>query len=257
MKYIISFFSRYIPRHYQQRIAHILLIILSPIFYGKKYKDPIDNKTYRKLLPYGQLNRRTNVLAPLSMSLERHRLIWLYLKNETEFFTKKIKFLHVAPEYCYLRKFKKLKNLDYITGDLISPWATIKMDVCEMPFADNEFDVAMCNHVFEHVENDKKAMSEFFRVLKPEGWAIFQVPIDYSREETFEDPSITDPKERERLFWQHDHLRLYGQDYGKRLEQAGFFVDKNDYTNEIGEKLATQYALDKNEILYICHKPLK
>lgn len=255
MKKIIAFFSRYIPRHIQQRIAHIILQIISPFFYGKRHKDPIDGRNYRKLLPYGQVNRRSNVLAPASMSLERHRLIWLFLKQETDFFTKKIRFLHVAPEYCYLRKFRKLDNLDYITGDLISPWAEVKMDVCKMPFYDQIFDVAMCNHVFEHVENDKQAMKEFFRVLKPGGWAIFQVPIDYTRSETLEDPSVTDPKERERLYWQHDHLRLYGRDYAEKLREVGFEVDENNYTKKIGNELVEKYALDKNELLYICYKP--
>ncbi len=230
---------------------------MSPIYYGKKFKDPIDGHTYRKLLPYGQVNKRENVLAPLSMSLERHRVIWLYLKEYTDFFDKQIKFLHVAPEYCYLRKFRKLKNIDYVTGDLISPWAKVKMDVCDIPFADNEFDVAMCNHVFEHVDDDKKAMSEFFRVMKPGAWAIFQVPIDYTRETTFEDPSITDPQERARLFWQHDHVRLYGRDYADKLRAVGFEVEVNDFVKKLGVEQAKRYALDLNEILYVCRKPQK
>lgn len=256
MKFLIAFFSRYIPRHIQQRIAHIILILISPVYSGNKFEDPIDGNTYRKLLPYGQLNKRLNALAPLSMSLERHRLIWLYMKKKTDFFSKKIRFLHVAPEYCYLRKFKKLENLDYVTGDLISPWADVKMDVCDIPFEDNSFDVAMCNHVFEHVDDDNKAMSEFYRILKPGGWAIFQVPIDNTREKTYEDLSITDPKEREKLFWQHDHVRLYGRDYGLHLAKAGFTVDENDFIAEIGDELAKRYALPPGEIIYVCNKPL-
>jgi len=255
MKFLIAFFSRYIPRHYQQRIAHIILTMLSPFYRGNKFEDPIDGKTYRKLLPYGQLVKRQNALAPLSMSLERHRLIWLYLKSKTDFFTGNKRFLHVAPEYCYLRRFKKLPNLDYVTGDLISPWADVKMDICDIPFGENEFDVAMCNHVFEHVDDDRKAMSEFFRVLKPGGWGIFQVPIDNTKEETFEDNSITDPNEREKLFWQHDHVRLYGKDYGKKLEAVGFKVAESDFISELGVEQASKYALPLGEIIYICHKP--
>jgi SAM-dependent methyltransferase len=256
MQTLIGFFSRYIPRHIQQLFAHWILILLSPFFRGNKFEDPIDGKTYRKLLPYGQLNKRDNALAPLSMSLERHRLIWLYLKEKTDYFEKPQRFLHVAPEYCFLRKFKKLKHLDYVTGDLISPWADVKMDVRDIPFGDNEFDVAMCNHVFEHVDEDHKAMTEFFRVLKPGGWAIFQVPIDNTREETYEDASITDPKEREKHYWQHDHVRLYGKDYGKRLAKAGFNVEENNFMSEIGNERAERYALPKGEILYICSKPI-
>jgi SAM-dependent methyltransferase len=229
---------------------------LTPFFRGNKFQDPIDGKCYRKLLPYGQLVNRENALAPYSMSLERHRLIWLYLKEKTDFFSKPIRFLHVAPEYCYLRKFKKQSNLDYVTGDLISPWADVKMNVLDIPFQDNQFDVAMCNHVFEHVDDDAKAMSEFFRVLKPGGWAIFQVPVDNTREDTYEDWSITDPAEREKHFWQHDHVRLYGKDYGKRLANAGFDVTESDYFSEIGKELFERYALPKGEIIYVCSKPL-
>ena len=85
---------------------------------GDKFEDPINGKSYRKLLPYGRLNPRENALAPDSMSLERHRLIWLYLKEKTNFFTDDIKFLHIAPEYCFISLFKKQKNLDYTTADL-------------------------------------------------------------------------------------------------------------------------------------------
>jgi SAM-dependent methyltransferase len=256
MKTLIALFSRYIPRHHQQRIAHIILTLLSPFYRGQKFEDPIDGKTYRKLLPYGQLKSRSNALAPLTMSLERHRLIWLYLKNKTDFFTAPHTMLHVAPEYCFIKRFKKLKNLKYTTGDLISPWADVKMNVLDIPFADNTFTVAMCNHVFEHVDDDHRAMSEFFRVLKPGGWAIFQVPIDNTLETTFEDATITDPAEREKHFWQHDHVRLYGCDYGQRLAQCGFKVTECDYGQTIGTELAARYALPENEILYICHKPL-
>ncbi len=255
MRWIIGLLSRYIPRHIQQVIAHRILMVLSVFYRGNRYQDPIDGKTYRKLLPYGQVNKRENALAPISMSLERHRLIWLYLKEKTDFFTAPQKFLHVAPEYCFLRKFKKQKNLTYVTGDLISPWADVKMDVRNIPFSDNEFDVAMCNHVFEHVVEDHQAMSEFYRVLKPGGWAIFQVPLDTTRETTFEDASITSPQEREKHFWQHDHVRLYGRDYGKRLTQAGFIVTENDFIKEVGPELSKRYALPLGEILYICRKP--
>jgi len=116
--------------------------------------------------------------------------------------------------------------------------------------------MAMCNHVFEHVDEDYKAMTEFLRILKPGGWAIFQVPIDTTRDETYEDANIIDPKEREKHYWQHDHVRLYGNDYGKRLIKAGFEVEVNNFIEEIGAARAERYALPKGELLYICRKPL-
>ncbi len=137
--------------------------------------------------------------------------------------------LHIAPEQPYLKKFKAMKNLDYTTADLESPIADIKMDIREMPFEDNSFDVLFCNHVLEHIDNDKKAMQEILRVLKPNAWAILQVPLDRTLKSTYEDFSITDPKEREKKFGQYDHLRVYGKDYKDKLEDAGFEVIEDDY----------------------------
>tara|TARA_B110000444_G_C18576053_1_gene471738 strand:- start:28 stop:702 length:675 start_codon:yes stop_codon:yes gene_type:complete len=221
---------------------------------GDKFEDPINGKTYRKLLPYGRLKPRKNAIAPDSMSLERHRLMWIFMKEKTNLFTENLKFLHIAPEYCFIKIFEGMKNLDYTTGDLISPWADIKMDVHEIPTKDNTFDVVICNHVLEHVEDDHKVMTEFFRVMKPGGWGIFQVPIDNNNPKTEEDKNITDPKERERLYWQNDHLRLYGLDYGKKLTNAGFKVTESDFINEIDPILVKRYSLPINEKIYFCQK---
>lgn len=255
MKLIISIVTRLIPRHYLHHVSHLFLQFFSLFMRGDKFEDPINGICYRKLLPYGRVNSRENALAPDSMSLERHRLIWLYLKEKTNFFTENLKFLHIAPEYCFIKKFKNQSNLEYTTGDLLSPWADVKMDVHKIPFDDNTFDVIMCNHVLEHVENDKKVMSEFFRVMKNDGWGIFQVPIDWNRTETYDDPSITDPKEREKHFWQSDHLRLYGLDYGKKLQSVGFKVFEDEFVKKIPKELVKRYALPENEIIYFCKKP--
>ena len=147
-----------------------------------------------------------------------------------------------------------MKNLDYITADLISPWADVKMDVHEIPFDENSFNVVICNHVLEHVEDANKVMKEFYRVMKPGGWGIFQVPIDINNKVTIEDKNIIDPNERERLYWQSDHLRLFGLDYGKKLSEAGFKVTESDFINELSEDLVERYALPKGEIVYFCQK---
>ena len=254
MKLLISIATRIIPRHYLQHVSHFFLRIFSLFLRGNKFEDPINGKTYRKLLPYGRLKPRENAIAPDSLSLERHRLMWLFLKNKTNFFTDKLKFLHIAPEYCFIKIFKGMKNLDYLTADLISPWADIKMDVHKIPFEENSFDVIICNHVLEHVDDYNKVMKEFFRVMKPGGWGIFQVPVDYNNANTIEDKSVTDPRERERLYWQSDHLRLFGRDYGDKLAAAGFKVTESNYINEIDPNLVNRYALDKNEIVYYCQK---
>lgn len=254
MKIIISLVTRLIPRHYLHHVSHIFLQFFSLFMRGNNFEDPINGITYRKLLPYGRINPRVNALAPDSMSLERHRLLWLYLNQKTNFFKDNLRFLHIAPEYCFLPIFKKQKNLNYTTADLNSPWADVKMDIHQIPYQDNSFDVIMCNHVLEHVEDAHKVMSEFYRVMKKGGWGIFQVPIDTSREETFDDPTITDSKEREKHYWQADHLRLFGNDYGKKLAAVGFEVVEDNFINELSKEEVERFALPKGEIIYFCKK---
>lgn len=221
---------------------------------GNTYTDPIDGKSYRRFLPYGYAKVRENVLAPGTLSLERHRLFWLYLKNETTFFSAPLRVLHFAPEQAFVQKFKKQKNLTYTTTDLNSPIADVKADICDLPFKDNSFDFIICNHVLEHIPDDTKAMQELYRVLAPSGTAIVQVPYDAKREITFEDNTITDQSERTRIFGQYDHIRVYGMDYFKKLSSIGFDVNALDYTNGISSDDIERYRLCKGELLPVCKK---
>ena len=197
---------------------------------------------------------RENVLSPSTLSLERHRLFWLYLKKETSFFSEKHKVLHFAPEQAFYKRFRKMKNLEYITTDLNSPLADVKADICELPFQDNEFDFIFCNHVLEHIPDDTKAMQELYRVLAPDGTGIFQIPQDLSRDITFEDDSITNPKERAKIFGQYDHVRVYGRDYFDKLRAIGFEVSEEDYTNTFSEPEMDKFRLAKGEIIPVCKK---
>lgn len=235
-----------------------LSIFLRPLIYqffkGNKFTDPIDGKSYRKFLPYGYGKQRENALSPGTLSLERHRQMWLYLHNETEFFTKNHKVLHIAPEQEFLRRFKKMKNLDYISADLFSPIVDVKADILDLPFEDESFDIVFCNHVLEHIEDDGKAISELYRVMKKGGWGIFQVPLKNSLTETYEDFSIKDPKERQKHFGQYDHVRWYGMDYFERLQKARFQVDINYYSKQFSDEERRRFALMENEILPIVSK---
>ena len=163
--------------------------------------------------------------------------------------------LHVAPEQCFIDLFRKQKNLDYTTGDLFSPLADVKMDIHDIPFEENTFDVLFCNHVMEHVTDDLQCMKEVYRVIKPGGFAILQVPLNYERATTYEDASITDPKEREKAFGQDDHVREYGLDYGTILRKAGFTVREDKFlTDELTKEECVRYALPQQEIIYFCTK---
>lgn len=255
MKFIISLVTRIIPRKYLHHVSHFFLRIIGLFYAGNTVQDPITGKTYSKFLPYGRVQSRPNALSPDSMSLERHRLMWLYLQRETAFFTAPLKVLHIAPEYCFISRMKQMKNLAYVTGDLESPWADVKMDICAMPFDDNSFDVVFCNHVLEHIPDDQLAMKEILRVMKPGAWSILQVPQNIAMEHTDEDATITDPTERERRFLQSDHFRLYGRDYGQRLAKAGFIVEENDLSVRLSKEEQQRFAIPVGELLYIGRKP--
>ncbi|MFY0687322.1 MAG: methyltransferase domain-containing protein [Cyclobacteriaceae bacterium] len=250
MKQLISFFLRKIPRKYLQLVSHHVLRVLSIFYKGNNVQCPVCSAQYRKFMPYGRVGR-ANALCPSCLSLERHRLIWLYLKQKTDFFSKKSKMLHVAPERCFIDRFEQLEHLDYITGDIESPLAKVKMDIHEIPFDDNTFDVIFCNHVLEHVDDDIKAMSEMYRVLKPGGWAILQIPLFYPLpEKTYEDSSITSAKEREKAFGQDDHVRLYGHDYTERIKSVGFKVEGADFIKSLSADQIKRYALPADEPIF-------
>ncbi len=284
MKKIFKFILNTIPRPILIRLSFVVRPILAFLLKGNRFTDPIDGKSFKMFLPYGYGNQRNNVLSPSTLSLERHRLLWLYLQNETDFFNSELvseskqinsestisnnkriilrdaetssnlKVLHFAPEQEFYKRFKKQTNIKYTTTDLLSPLADVKADICNLPFQDNHYDVILCNHVLEHIPNDTKAMQELYRVLKPGGMAILQIPQDLSRATTFSDDSIVDQKERAKIFGQYDHVRVYGRDYFNKLRSIGFRVVEEDYTFKIAPELVTKYCLAKGEIIPVCFK---
>lgn len=277
MKKLFKLILNTIPRPILIRLSYVARPVLALALKGNTFTDPIDGKSFRMFLPYGYGTQRNNVLSPSTLSLERHRLLWLYLNEKTDFFrsepvsdspithTERIKLrntetnsplkvLHFAPEQAFYKLFRNQKNLDYTTTDLFSPLADVKADICNLPFEDNQYDVILCNHVLEHIPDDTKAMQELYRVLKPGGMAILQIPQELSRATTFTDDSITDQKERAKIFGQYDHVRIYGYDYFDKLRSIGFKVEEEDYTNKIAPELVEKYCLAKGEIIPVCFK---
>lgn len=159
----------------------------------------------------------------------------------------------MAPEVAFEPKFKKIANLDYVTGDLLDPHVMVQMDATDIPFPDNSFDAVFCSHVMEHIPDDRKAIIEFFRVLKTNGWAIFMVPIRMDRL-TDEDLEVTDPKERERRFGQQDHVRYYGWDFEERLKEAGFNVTVVQADNMLDANQCEYMGIIEKEVLFYCQK---
>jgi len=274
MKKIFKFILNTIPRPLLIRLSYVARPILAFLLKGTTFTDPIDGKSFRMFLPYGYGNQRNNVLSPSTLSLERHRLLWLYLQNETDFFQSELvsdsnpnriklrdaetdsalKILHFAPEQAFYKLFRNQKNLDYTTTDLLSPLADVKADICNLPFEDNQYEVILCNHVLEHIPDDTKAMQELYRVLKPRGMAILQIPQDLARATTYANDTITDQKERSKIFGQYDHVRIYGRDYFDKLRSIGFKVVEEDYTHKIAPELVEKYCLAKGEIIPVCFK---
>ena len=254
MKSIIRLILNYIPRTILTRASTFIKPIIRLYLSGNRYTDPIDGRSFRGFIPYGYNNVRKNALSPSTYSLERHRMLWLYLKNETDIFTKKIRLLHFAPEPAFHKIFKNCNNISYDTIDLNSPLAEIKADICDLPIENDTYDYILCNHVLEHIDDDIKAMRELYRVLKKGGIGIFQIPIDIERKNTFEDPSITSPKQRNKIFGQYDHVRIYGMDYFDRLKSVGFSVNQIYYGEKLSEEEIFKYCLSKNEIIPVFKK---
>jgi len=231
-----------------------------------KFHCPFCNKTFRKLLPAGYYlpvfkekkivggGYRLDALCPGCGSSDRERLVYLYLRDRTDFFRQCLKVLHVAPEKNLEKALRADPGMFYVSSDLNSPSAMVRLDITNMPYHDCSFDVIICNHVLEHIPDDHKAMSELFMVLKPGGWAILQVPISLSLDKTYEDPSITLPEARENAFGQSDHVRIYARDYADRLRDVGFGVKVYSLRKEVGWVFAHQHGLLRNEDLFICSK---
>ncbi|MGB1104489.1 MAG: class I SAM-dependent methyltransferase [Crocinitomicaceae bacterium] len=258
MKKIYNWLLNTLPRPLLIRLSYVFKFFAPLIYKGNNVECPVCERSFRKFLSYGSnVAHRDNVLCPYDLTLERHRLMWLYLRDHSDFFTKEnIKVMHIAPEQCFHKTFQKQKNLDYTTGDLVSPIADLHFDLHEIPLEDDQYEVIFCNHVMEHVEDDLRCMQELYRIMKPGGWGIMQVPIDSNRDETYEDSSITTPEEREKHFWQYDHVRLYGNNYPKRLAEAGFNVESFDIKKHISTEQLELYRLQKNELLYVVSKPV-
>lgn len=259
----------FVPHGVYSSVRNGLRFIVSFKYSGDKYECPFCKGHFSTFLPAG-LNipvlkekqvvgggYRLNSTCPRCYSEDRERLIYLYLKKEKQYvFSTGIKLLHIAPELNLAVKLKSNPYIDYISADLYSPMADIQMDITDIKQPDNTYDVIICNHVLEHIDDDSRAMTELFRVLKKDGFAILQVPISYSIEKTLENSSITNPEDRERVYGQKDHVRIYGSDYKLRLKKAGFSVIEHRFAEDMESQGIKNFGLLKDERLFVCSKSL-
>ncbi len=248
------YIERFIPTPFQEsarKLVHILIRIRN---FGFRHFCPLCQSRFRSFQPlikdqYSRLNARQ---CPICRSMERHRLVWLVLSSQTDMFDGRAKkMLHIAPEKILEEKFRQTDGLDYLSGDLDSSRAMEQMDITDIPYPDETFHVIYCSHVLEHVPEDVKAMREFYRVLKTGCWALIVVPV--MAETTFEDPQVTTPEERKRVFGHPEHVRICGKDYKKRLEDAGFAVHTTFASDSQNRTQMTRLGLDDYPI-FLCRK---
>ena len=251
MKRLARFALNHLSRPTVQRIAGVAIPFCGLFMRGSRVECPVCGRKFRKFFSYGYVEMRGGALCPHCMSLERHRLLYLWLERKTDFFSAPYRLLHIAPEHCFLRPFERLFGEKYITADLESPLAKVKLDVQQMPFGDCEFDVVICNHILEHVDSDRKALEEIYRVMRHCGWGILLSPVDYGLESSYEDPTKTTPEERREAFGQPDHLRIFGRDYTDRLRAVGFEVEEIKATDFLTAEEITHYGIATDRIHFV------
>jgi SAM-dependent methyltransferase len=263
--------KRAIPRPYAQRVrdafVHARYAAMYPLFAGNAYECPFCGGRFRRLLPKGSsepvlrekrvvgAGYRDHSRCPKCDSYDRERHLYLYLKHRTRVFVEPTRLLHFAPEKNLERVLRGLPRLDYVTGDIDPALADLEVDITRMPFEDHAFDVILCGHILQDVPEDRRGIAEMYRVLRPGGWAIVQVPVSQVLEETFEDPTITSHEGRARAYGGMYFVRMYGKDFERRLAEPGFVVRRESYAREIGEAQARRFGLLLDEELYIATKP--
>ncbi|MBO5983455.1 MAG: methyltransferase domain-containing protein, partial [Rikenellaceae bacterium] len=254
MKQFIKLILNLFPRPMLQRVAEWAVPILGLFYLGQGKECPVCGCRRRKFLPYGYVSPRENALCPKCLALERHRLLWLWLLRESDLGRGAMalpRMLHIAPEVALMRRFRKMYASSperYVTADLESPLADMHFDVQHIPLKDGEMDAIICNHIMEHVEDDRLAMRELYRILRRGGWGVVLSPVERGRELTFEDDTITDRDERTRIFGQYDHRRIYGRDYADRLREAGFEVMVIPYKDSFTPAEQERYALTDEDL---------
>ena len=247
------FDKRFRPRYHLPVLSTLIRplrrVALTAFYRGRRVYCPCCERTFRSF---------PHLHCPHCASHPRHRLLWLYFRLRwADLFHQPLRVLHFAPEHCLQQQFQRMNHLQYITVDLAEPGVSVHMDMTHLSFPDASMDVILCSHVLEHIADDRLAMRECQRVLRPGGVAFMQIPQCNEMEKTYEDPSVTTPLERERHFGQWDHVRRYGRDFSERLAEAGFDVTPELFGEELaasqGPEVLERFGLWHDRI-YVCRK---
>lgn len=222
------------------------------LFLGRRVRCPCCGWTFRGFTRGGAgLRARPDGYCPRCAAKQRHRRIWLYLREHTDLFTTPTRLFHVSPKYSLARRFARLPTIDAVGLDLVpGPYVDVVADLRRVPLPTATFDAAICVHVLEEIEDDATAMRELHRVLRPGGWALVTVPTRMDQP-TYEDPTIVTPRDRRRAFGERAHVRVYGHDLGDRLRSAGFHVEV-DLATAIDLPTRDRYGLRDDENIFFC-----
>jgi len=195
---------------------------------------------------------RPNALCWRCGSHERHRAQWLLLERRHGLLADSGSLLHFAPEWALQRRLERIDHLNYVTADLMQADVDLRLDITALELPDESFDAVICSHVLEHVADDAAAMRELRRITAAGGWCLVMVPLDLGCEHTYEDPSVVSASDRERLFGQHDHVRMYAPDIGERLTAAGFDVERIRPVEEFGAVIVQRCRLLEADEIWLC-----
>lgn len=237
------------------KVMEAVFFVRGLLFLGTRYTCPCCGWHIRAFNDGNAfLKKRTLSYCPRCNSKSRHRRIWLFLRNKTNLFMDPIKLFEVSPKVSFARRFTQLSNIQYLGADItLRPYISLKMDLTATALKAESFDAVLCIHVLEEIIEDRRAMDEIYRVLKPGGWAVVSVPTEMDRP-TYEDASITNPKERKQAFGEPDHVRVYGYDLPDRLKESGFDVQL-DLAQDIPQQTREKYGLRGDENIFYCIKP--
>jgi len=235
-----------------------------PLYLGNRYNCNLCGTSFRTMVPGGSLEPvcrelqiigmgyQPNMTCPRCGAIDRWRLLWHFIQSRTDLLKVPHSLLHMAPEAHLQRLFRTCPTLSYLSADMNNPLAMRKMDITRLDIDDQTFDAIICSHVLEHISDDLRAMREMFRVLKPGGWAILQVPLSPVLKSTFEDPAIQSPQDRNLRYGQADHVRIYGLDYPDRLRKAGFAVTTCNALATFGHEWVDRHAVEPREDVFFC-----
>jgi len=242
----VALVARTVPRSLQIRVLRrVRLAILA----GRSVCCPVCDGRFRHFMADWN---RPDAVCPRCGAHERHRLLWLYLRDRTALGREPLSLLHLAPEHGLERRLRALPGIEYLSADLDSALAMEHFDITAIPHPDGSFDAIVCSHVLEHVPDDRAALRELARVLRPGGFAVLMVPLDAERATTYEDPAVVTPEERVRAYWQEDHLRLYGRDFPEIVHACGFDEVRTErFAEDLGAEARRRYGLLTSDDVFV------